>query len=211
MRLGLVTDVHNHAPELEAALRIFEDHDVDRILTLGDTIDAFNRDDGAEKVARMLSEREVIGVWGNHDFALCREVEDRHREAYSPHVLDVMSQMQPRLVMGECHFSHRESSADPHDVAQLWNLSGGVRDMTERAGWAFGAVEHRWQFTGHYHRWWATTPDGPVDWDGGSPLHLDPNERMFVVIAAMCEGWCAVLDTETGRLDPLRCAGTATG
>ena len=43
MRLGLVTDVHNHAAELAAALAAFQDRGVDRVVTIGDTCDAFGR------------------------------------------------------------------------------------------------------------------------------------------------------------------------
>jgi len=43
MRLGLVTDIHNHPTELGSALQAFRDRAVDRIVTIGDTCDAFGR------------------------------------------------------------------------------------------------------------------------------------------------------------------------
>src|SRR5262245_30424091 len=158
MRLGLVTDVHNHAAELAAALAAFRDRGVDQVVTIGDTCDAFGRGDGAAEVAALLDGCSAIGVWGNHDFTLCRDVPAAVRDRYSPLVLDVMARMQPRLVIGDCHFSHREASVDPHDTAQLWDISDGPLDLMERAGLAFGAVDRRWQFVGHYHRWWAAMP-----------------------------------------------------
>ena len=205
MRLGLVTDVHNHAAELAAALAAFRARGVDGVVTIGDTCDAFGRGEGADEVAALLDQSHAVGVWGNHDFTLCHDVSDDVRSLYSPHVLATMARMQPRLVLGDCHFSHKESSVDPHDVAQLWDVSERPPDLAERAALAFAAVESRWQFVGHYHRWWAATPDGPVGWSGDGPLQFEPGRRYFVVVAAVFQGWCGILDTDQGRLEPVRC------
>lgn len=205
MRLGLVTDVHNHAAELAAALALFRDREVDRVVTIGDTCDAFGRGTGAPAVAALLAECSAAGVWGNHDFTLCRDVPAPVRARYPPEVLDVMTRMEPRLVVGDCHFSHKESSVDPHDIVQLWDIDDRPLDLMARARQAFAAVANRWQFVGHYHRWWAATPSGPVEWTGAGPLLFDPAERYFVVVAPVCEGWCGILDTASGRLEPLRC------
>lgn len=204
MRLGLVTDIHNHAVELGQALALFRVRGVDQVVTIGDTCDAFCRREGADEVASLLGNCSAVGVWGNHDFCLCRDVSARQRERFTPLVLEVMARMQPRLVIDDCHFSHKEASVDPHDIEQLWEISDHPVEMIERAVRAFGAVEHRWQFVGHYHRWWAATPDGPLAWEGDQRLRFEPGQRYFVVIAAVCDGWCAILDTEQGELDPMR-------
>jgi hypothetical protein len=205
MRIGLVTDIHNHAAQLAVALQLFCLRRVERVVTIGDTCDAFSRGDGAGAVAALLDRCSATGVWGNHDITLCRDVPDAVRGRYPPVVLDVMGRMQPRLVVGDCHFSHKESSVDPHDVAQLWDISDRPLDLMERAGLAFGAVASRWQFVGHYHRWWVATPAGPVGWSGGGPLRFESGQRYFVVVAAVCDGWCGILDTERGELEPLAC------
>jgi hypothetical protein len=211
MRLGLVTDVHNHAPELARALDLFSAHAVEQVVTIGDTCDAFGRGEGAAEVAALLQGCRAVGVWGNHDFSLCRDVTATVRSRYPATVLEFMARMQPRLVIGECFFSHKESSVDPHDIEQLWDISDRQLDLMERARLAFGAVGQRWQFTGHYHRWWAATPGGPVPWDGGEPLLFEPGQRYFVVVAAVCDGWCGVLDTDAGRLQPLCCDRASSG
>jgi hypothetical protein len=205
MRLGLVTDVHNHAAGLAAALAVFRERGVEQVVTIGDTCDAYARDTGAGEVAALLDACGAVGVWGNHDFTLCRDVSAEVRGRFPPAVLDVMARMQPRLTIEGCHFSHKESSVDPHDVAQLWDIGDGTLDLMERAVLAFGAVGSRWQFVGHYHRWWAATPEGPVDWAGPAPLCFEPGRRYFVVVAAVCHGWCGVLDIDRGELEPLRC------
>src|SRR5262249_29771843 len=124
---------------------------------------------------------------------------------YPPTVLDTMARMQPRLVIGECHFSHKESSVDPHDVAQLWDVNDRPLNLMERAQLAFAAVPCRWQFVVHYHRWWAAAVREPGGWAGGGALRVEGGERFFVVVAAVCDGWCGVLDTDQASLQPLRC------
>jgi hypothetical protein len=205
MLLGLVTDVHNHAAELSRALALFHDRGVRQVVTIGDTCDAFARRDRAGEVAALLDGCGAVGVWGNHDFTLCRDVPVAVRDRYPPIVLNVMGRMQPRLVVGDCHFSHKESSVDPHDVAQLWDISDRPLDLMECSRLAFAAVDSRWQFVGHYHRWWAATASGPVGWAGGEPLRFEPGQRYFVVVAAVCDGWCGILDTDQAQLEPLRC------
>ena len=75
-------------------------------------------------MATLLDRCSAAGVWGNHDFTLCWDVSDAVRGRYPSVVLDLMSRMQPQLVIGDCHFSHKESSVDPHDVAQLLDSRG---------------------------------------------------------------------------------------
>jgi hypothetical protein len=47
-----------------------------------------------------------------------------------------------------------------------------------------------------------------VGWAGAEPLRFEPGQRYFVVVAAVCDGWCGILDTDQGQLEPLWC-GTA--
>lgn len=209
MRLGIVTDVHNHTAALAGALAIFRERGVDRVVTIGDTCDPFLKDDRAGHLASLLDGCGATGVWGNHDFTLCWNPPDAVRERYPPQVLGVMTRMEPRLVIGDCHFSHMESSVDPFDVAQLWDHGDSPLDLMQRARLAFAATDSLRQFVGHYHRWWAATPEGPIAWAGDGPLHLDARKRYFVVVAATCDGWCAILDTDQGLLEPLRCGPDA--
>lgn len=202
MRLGLVTDIHNHAANLARAIALFRDAGVDQIVTLGDTCDAFSSGEGADRVAELLD--QCGGVWGNHDFTLCRDVPERIRSRCTPFVLDVMGRMEPRLVIGDCHFSHKEASVDPHDVMQLWDISEHRLDLMERARLAFATVTHGLQFVGHYHRWWAATPNGPIEWTGTEPLRLELGQRYFVVVGAVFDGNCGILDTDKRTLTPMR-------
>ncbi len=203
MRLGLVTDVHNAHAELAKALELFRVRQVDQVVTIGDTCDAFAPPEGCDEVASLLSECGAIGVWGNHDFGLCHEISDYCRERFGSATFDFMQQMRPQLEIDGCLFSHKDASVDAHDVEQLWDIEDGSRDLNARAKAGLGANSNRRQFIGHYHCWWAASPDGPIDWDGTEPLLLRPEERYFVIVAAVFQGSCAVFDTKTGVLEPL--------
>lgn len=205
MRIGLVTDIHSHAAELTRALELFRAEGVEQVVTLGDTVDAFSSGEGAPEVTALLAGVNAVGVWGNHDFSLCRETPPRVRDRFDPAVLEFMATMQPRLIRDGIHFSHEEASVDPNDITQLWGFGEGQLDLMERARLGFTAAPERWQFVGHYHRWWAATPDRPLDWDGSGPLHLEPDQRYFVVVGAVFDGWCGILDTDSGMLHPHRC------
>ena len=205
MRLGLVTDVHSHAAELSRALVRFRQLGVDQVVTIGDTIDSFARSEGGAEVATLLLEAGAVGVWGNHDFMLRGEISEKVRARFPQQVFDFMERMQPRLVIEDCHFSHKEASVDPFDVEQLWDVSETRLELDARVRFGLEAAPQRLQFVGHYHRWWAATQTGTVVWKGGESLAFDPQERYFVIVAAVCDGWCALLDTKYATLEPLWC------
>lgn len=205
MRLGLLTDIHNHCAELRRALDLFRAHGVEQVVTIGDACDAFAPPRGAAEVISLLSACGAVGVWGNHDFGLCRDVPARRRAQFGPAALAFMSTLQPSLEIDGCYFSHKDASVDARDVLQLWSVEDDTLDLLARATAGLSAVPHDRQFVGHYHRWWAATPEGRIDWDGSRPLVLRPGERYFVVVAPVFDGWCGVLDTASGTLLPLRC------
>jgi predicted phosphodiesterase len=208
MRIGLLADIHNDADSLARALAALYARGVDVLITLGDTCDVFLPDAGLVEVAAMLQERQVVGVWGNHDFVLCRNVDERYLKRYAgTPVLDYMAGMLPTLVLGDCHFSHLEPLGDPHDVAHLWSLKDKPSDLMQLAALSFAAVDYRLLFVGHYHRWWAATPEGRLDWSGDRPLELAANRRYFVVVHAVLGEWCAWLDTDAGVLVPIPISG----
>lgn len=204
MRLGIVTDIHNDFANLSKAMEVFRQRGVDQVVTIGDTCDAFAPPDGADKFASLLHSCGAIGVWGNHDFHLCRNVSDFCRNRFAPATFDFMGTMQAQLQIAGCNFSHKDASIDPHDVEQLWSFEDDSRDLWARARAAFAANQYGRQFMGHYHCWWAATPSGPVKWNGTGPLTLKPYERYVVIVAGVHQGMCAFFDTDTGVLDPLQ-------
>lgn len=206
MLIGLVTDIHDHVEPLGRALDLFRQRGVDLVVTLGDSCDAFTRHSRAAEVVELLRGANALGVWGNHDIGLCHAVDDRARRRYPAAVLDYMATMKPRLVLEGCHLSHVEPSVDPYDAQALWSFDeDGPLDFGGRARRSFAAVPERLVFVGHYHRWLAVTMSGSLEWRGEGPLSLAGTERYFVVIGAVFEGQCGLLDTNRAELCPLRC------
>lgn len=205
MRLGLVTDIHSHAAPLARALELFRQHHVDQVVTLGDTCDAFTSAGQPAEVVDLLRAAGAVGVWGNHDVGLCRHVSEPTRRRYGDGVLSFMATLHPRLVLGGCHFSHREPTLDLEDPAALWSLDEELPDLAEVARRSLLATTERVLFVGHFHRWLVATAAGVLPWDGTSPLALGRDERYFVIVGPVFEGRCGTFDTATGALTPLNC------
>jgi predicted phosphodiesterase len=199
LKLGLLADIHERVRPLRAALARFQAEGVERVVVLGDV---FAAGTAAEETAALLARAGAAGVWGNHDFGLCRDPSDWMRVHYSARVLEFAGSLQPRLVLGDCLFTHVEPWLDPEDLEQLWRCDDlpGIAESTARS---FAAAPQRLLFHGHFHAWRLESPVGPLAWRGERPVCLAEG-RYLVAIAALCEGYCAVLDTGTGWLRPFR-------
>lgn len=204
MRLGLLADIHEAVPALQAALALFARLSVDKVVHLGDVCRMHSR---LEETCRVLEDAGVEGVWGNHDLGLCREVDDGVRTHFSPGVLRYMGTLGPTLACADLLCTHVEPWLDPTDIFQLWYF-GGLPDTPEKLARSFGAVPQRLLFSGHVHRWFLATPDGPCEWAGDGPIRLAPPRRYLLILHALVEGHCAIYDTDTFALTPLRLAVT---
>ena len=197
MKLGLITDIHEHVEHLRTALKTFTDHQVDQIVMIGDVFEMGQR---IQETCRLLADARVVGVWGNHDYGLCFEPDDDTRAKYGEVTMSYMTSLRPRLVVEDCHFSHVEPWLNPEEIAELWYFDGPP-DEHGKLTRIFEAVPNRLMFAGHYHKWLLVRPDGIRDWDGESHVILNDG-RYFIVIGALCEGRFAILDTETAELTP---------
>ncbi len=205
MKIGLVTDIHNDVANLRLALERVDAWGVDRIVTLGDSCDVLVPGEDLAAVAELLEHYKVRGVWGNHDVTLCRDVPERYLSRFAGRtVLSYMETLQPSLTLGDYHFSHREPLGDLSDPGFLWSLSGDEVDLVGLATECFATHDARCFFVGHYHRWWAGSFTGQLPWDGSQTLRLDPDQPYFVVIAPVFQGFCALLDSTLGTLQPIR-------
>src|SRR5262249_30568135 len=144
----------------------------------------------------------AIGVWGNHDLGLCHEPEPELQEKYPGPVVDFAASLRPSLELEGYFFTHGLPHWDPTDLMAYY--LGEKPDQPEGVARSLAAVPHGVIFVGHFHRWLAATPSGRLTWEGGEPLHLRPEERWLVVVAAVLDGWCAVFDTDTRFLSPHR-------
>jgi predicted phosphodiesterase len=201
MRIGIVTDVHDEVEKLAGALAALRAENVDAIVSLGDATDLFGGWGCADEVAALLRGAGVLGVWGNHDHGLCRDVGEKARSRASPAALDYMATVCGRRELGGCHFSHVEPWLDPEDPANLWTFEGKPEDP-DRLRNSFSAVPHRAAFIGHFHRWLAATESGPLPWDGTAPLPFETDRRYLVVVGPLFRGDFAVIDTDRWTLEP---------
>ncbi len=204
MKLGIVADVHEDVERLSLALTLFHREKVRQVVFLGDLFDTGRRIAAA---AAPLAATGAIGVWGNHELGLCLEPDERVRVRYGGSVLDFMATLRPRLEIEGCLFTHGLPHWDAADPA-VYYLEARP-ETPEGLSASFAVTEHRVLFTGHFHRWLAATPGGLLPWDGSEPLLLQPGQRYLIVVAAVCDGWCAVFDTAAGELTPWRLANPA--
>jgi predicted phosphodiesterase len=205
LRLGILADVHEATDQLREAIQSLNARGVDRFVFLGDLCDSGRAI--AESTA-LLDEVGAIGVYGNHDLGLALEPDDHFRQRYGADVLTFFAALQGRHEEADCLFTHSQAWMGPADLEQPWYLHGlpTEPDLLPRN---FAATERRVLFQGHYHRWLAATPQGPLLWKGDEPLHLHAGQRYLVVVHAVCHGWCAHYDTETGELRPVRLSSAA--
>lgn len=202
MRLGLITDIHEHVAELECALAELDRRGVERIVCIGDVVATCDR---LRETAAILAERKIAGVWGNHDFGLCSHpsaLVSTRRAKFAGPVLDYLATYQPFLEIEDCFFSHVEPWRDLNDAMGLWYCDGPP-DTPEKAGRSFDACAKRMMFTGHLHRWLVASRESLLPWHGETPIRLAPPERYLVVVGAVCEGHAGIYDTQTCELTPI--------
>lgn len=70
MKLGLITEIHEHVVTLRRALAHLAELGASKIVMIGDVVEMGRRLEGT---CPLLAEAQVVGVWGNHDFGLCFE------------------------------------------------------------------------------------------------------------------------------------------
>jgi hypothetical protein len=206
MRIGILADIHDAVPMLRGALTALHERGVEQVVTLGDAFDSCKRGEPGVEVASLLREAGAIGVWGNHDAGLSHEVPLQVRDMAERQILDFAGRLQPQLTVEGCRFSHIEPWRDPCRVEDLWAFDGAPTTAAQ-AERSFDAVPERIIFLGHFHCWLVVRRSvGPVQWDGVSPIRLSEPDRYLVVVAPVCDGWCAVFDTAHFELTPVRCS-----
>lgn len=200
MKLGLITDIHEHVDNLRIALDYFQNVSVDQVVMIGDV---FRMGKHIEETCQLLKDANVVGVWGNHDFGLCVNVNQELKEQYPPVVNEYMTSLKPRLDVADCHFTHIEPWLDPENIEDLWYFEGPP-DRAGNLARIFDSVPSRIMFVGHYHKWLLADPEEIQQWAGECSIELGDG-RHFVVVDALCEGSFATFDTESSLLVPLRC------
>jgi len=190
MRLGLLADIHEEVELLRRAVDALTSQGVSQFVVLGDIFDTGKSIDAT---VAALSQLNSVGVWGNHDFGLCRDVSEETRRRYSPEVLDYFARLEPWIELGASRFQHIEPFLDSEQLEDLWSYGG---DSCLDPALSFKACRHSRIFMGHLHRWSLMTPRSVVSWSEREPLRMAPDERYLVVVHAVQQGWCAWYDYE---------------
>lgn len=198
MRLGLLADIHGDVTNLSRAIERLQEKSVDQILVLGDIIYDTR---GADETVSLLRSCGAQGVWGNHELGLCVDPDRDVLDGYSDAVVQFFGTLQPRVEVGDVMVSHTFPTQDARDVLSYYVGQPGEDDLVAQC---FDAMPHRIMICGHFHRWFAATPSGDMNWSGERPLRLDRGQRYFVVIDAVMHRCAAILDQESSELIPLR-------
>lgn len=206
MRLGILADIHEHVEFLRAAIERCTAAGATEFIDLGDVFKDGRRID---ETVSLLRSRQTRGVWGNHDFGLCHRPDERVAARYAPETRRWLAGYRARLEAEGVLFQHIMPHRDPHRLEDLWQGGADCPDTTETCAACFDGGDWRVCFIGHYHRWVVATPQGLRPWDGTTVLDLSGPERWLVVVDAVENGSCAVLDTDRWTLEPMRLTGTA--
>lgn len=206
MRIGLLADIHEDVDALHESLAVLRRENVHQTVVLGDLFYGGQR---IEETAALLIEAGAVGVWGNHDLGLCHEPNPQFLARYPGWVFDFLRTLGPQREVGGCRISHGLPHWDATDPA-VYYLADRPETPTGLAN-SFAASDCRVTFVGHFHRWLLATPEGILPWKGSESVFLSLQRRYLVVVAAVCEGWCAVYDTESGQLVPHRFRSSPSG
>lgn len=200
MRLGLLADIHEHVEFLALAIERCRAGSADEFLALGDVFESGRR---LDQTAALLLAQRTRGVWGNHDFGLCVDPDQRTLSKYGPATMRYFSAFTARIVLDDLLLQHVMPHRDPNLLEDLWHGPEDLPETDERRAQCFGGTRARVSIVGHFHRWLAATPGEVLDWDGREPLHLDAERRFLVVVDAVENGRCAILDTDRRVIEPI--------
>jgi Calcineurin-like phosphoesterase superfamily domain len=199
VRIGILSDIHEAVELLEVAIGRLTSEGVDRLLVLGDVFETGAR---LDETVRVLESAGAIGVYGNHDYGLCVDSSPYVHDRFSRPSLAYMGSLLPRMELDGCFFAHREPWLDCSDLCQIWHVHD--EDLpAETIAKSFVAEPDRPTFIGHYHRWAAFTEEGPSPWMPPDPLAIPDRGPILVVVAAVCDGHAAILDTGNRVLTPV--------
>jgi hypothetical protein len=205
MRFGILADIHDSVLHLKRALAQFDRRRVDLVLTLGDAFESCLPGSTSAEVASLLVQARAQGVWGNHDAGLSLQITEKMRRKADRVLLEFTASLLPQLAIGQCRFSHNEPWLDASTIEGLWYW-GRIPATRDDAMQSFVSTTEDYLFMGHHHRWILINTEGPIPWEGDSPIHLPGGDRYLIAVAGVCAGWSAVFDTESRMLLPISCA-----
>ncbi len=136
MKLGILADIHEELEHLRRALDALRDRGADRLIVLGDLFELGHRLDAT---VELLDEAGAVGVWGNHDFGLCRDPHEDVRRRFNERTMAFMGRLGPRLEVEGCLFVHVEPWLDPERIEDLWYFDDEPWYRGHRRRWGSGS------------------------------------------------------------------------
>jgi predicted phosphodiesterase len=179
-RLGILADVHGEHRLLQRALDHLRRLRVERIVLLGDL---FDRVDQAELCASLLSDWNIIGVYGNHELDALRHRQENELQL-GPYTDAVLETLELELVIDDALFIHEAPVS--HAPDPLHSVLGRANGHVHPTG-------ARITFSGHTHHRSARDDRGPLDISGGR-LQLRSERRYLINPGATADGLFAVWD-----------------
>ena len=163
--------------------------------------DLFETGEQVEEVTRVLREVRTVGVWGNHDLGFCHEPDRELVIRYSQEVADYFATLSARYELRDMLCSHGLATWALTDPTVYY--SSGFPWESSDVDEVFATFKQRVFLTGHFHRRYLRSGDRPSPWNDKTPCFFEPEQRHFVVMHAVLDGWCAMLDMDANRLAPL--------
>ncbi|MEO7718737.1 MAG: metallophosphoesterase [Capsulimonas sp.] len=170
MRTAIITDIHGHYDGLLAAMADIETCACDRTLCLGDMVDG---GPGNDAVVRLIRDRQIPTVFGNHD-----QYNDLD---LTPDVRAFLNSLPETITEGDALYTHisprpkQNKIADPYEA---WNT--------------FDETPARRIFVGHAHlpaiygersTEFGATTSHPIHYN--IPFPLDPTDRYLITVPAI--------------------------
>jgi len=136
MRIGILADIHENLSHLRWAIDVMREQAVDCFAILGDVFELGHRLDAT---VELLDGLAAVGVWGNHDYGICRNPHEDTRRRFSQRTMEFMGELRPRLEIDGCLFVHVEPWLDPEKIEDLWYFEGPPETMNS-PGSASGGI-----------------------------------------------------------------------
>jgi len=203
-KIGLLADSHSDLEGLETGVALLRERGADGLVHLGDICDSL-RLDLLEAFIRVIHKHGICAVKGNNDFSLENLLQGSPpelREEADPR-LAFLRALPMKIVRNPLCFAH----SLPFDFLRAFYEPIDLGSV-HRARDVFQTTPHGILFCGHSHRSVLFRASGdrvlrehlPVH----RPVHLDPADRYIHVTGAVCEGECALFDTESWVLERIR-------
>ena len=185
MRYAIISDIHSNLEALEAVLEEIDRLGVDRVVSLGDLV-GYNAN--PNECVRILTERGIPSLMGNHDAAAC-DLEDPDnfnpmaktavlwtRQTLDPRHRDALREMPEQLCLNRgIRLAHGSLLHRDHYLTSYGDIMENLRRMQE------AEPRIRILFFGHTHVQGAFAYDGDAPVRVSSPRFSIRDDRLYLV------------------------------